>query len=133
MPIEQHELIPLFVGCVPGLRDRLAERVEDWLNDDGSISYYAITYAVAGLAAARMDAGDYSFADELFALVERLLAEGSRAVQDAAATGLLEGLLSQQRLGPDLWVLLLGPMGRDYIRALDQLQGTTTPGLDQPA
>jgi hypothetical protein len=133
MAIERHDLLPLLVQCCPGLRDCLVATADKWLQEDGSIGYYHISSVLTGLVVERLGQGDYSFADDLFALVERLLVEGSEEVQGIVATGFLEGMAHQAELAPELWVPLVGPEAREYLRAWDQFTGTSTPGLDNPS
>jgi hypothetical protein len=132
MAIELHQILPLFVRICPEVRDRLVAGADDWLHDDGTISYYEIVAVLTRLVVERFDAGDYGCADDLFALVERLLSEGSQEVKDLIATGFLEGLLYQQELPSELWVPLIGPQAREYLLALNSFHGTTTPGLEDP-
>jgi hypothetical protein len=130
MAIEQHELLPLLVRCCPGLRGRLVAAADEWLQDDGSIGYFRVVGVLEHLVVERLGEGDYSFADDLFALMERLLVEGSADVQSVVATGFLEGLAHQGRLSPALWLPLTGPEARAYLQAWDQFTGVSTPGLD---
>jgi hypothetical protein len=130
MAIESHELLPLFVRCCPGLRALLVRAADDWLCEDGTISYFAVAALLSEYAVERFDAGDYTFSDELFDLVERLLGDGSQEVGDVIATGFLEGLVNQERLAADLWVPLIGPRAREYLRAWDRFTGVATPGLE---
>jgi hypothetical protein len=129
MAVELHELLPLFVRCCPGLRDRLVAAADNWLQEDGSISYFLVASVLARYVVERLGSGDYSFADDLFGAVERLLSEGSADVQAVAATGFLEGLANQQELPAELWVPLVGAEAREYLRALDRFHGVVTPGL----
>src|SRR5262249_37912827 len=129
---ELHELLPLFVRCCPGLRDPLVQAADDWLQEDGTISYYLVVSLLSDYVVERFDAGDYSFSNELFLLVERLLKDGSQEVQDVVATGFLEALVNQQQLSAELWVPLVGPEAREYLRAWDRFTGVVTPGLDEP-
>jgi hypothetical protein len=133
MAIESHELLPLFVGCCPGLRALLVQASDDWLQEDGTIAHYLAASLLTDYVVERFDAGDYGFSDELFALVERLLANGSEEVKNVVATGFLESLVNQQRLPSELWVPLIGPEARDYLRAWDRFTGAVTRGLEEPA
>ncbi len=127
------ELLPRLVQCCPGFREMLVRNVDDWLHDDGSISYFRIVSLLAGFAAGRFNEGDYSFADDLFALVERLMESGSEDVQDVMATGFLEAMHNQTILPPELWVPLIGPRAREYLIAWNAFHGATTPGLEDPS
>jgi hypothetical protein len=133
MPIQLHELLPLLVRCCTGLRGRLLPAVDDWLNEDGTLSYFRIGHVLVDWIVERFAAGDYGFSDDFFSLMERLLTEGSPEVQDVAATGILEGLHHQRRLPPELWVPLLGPKARAYLIVWDRFHGAVTPGLQGPA
>jgi hypothetical protein len=130
MAIERSELLQLLVRSCPGLRDRLVPTADNWLQEDGTISYFVVSWVLTDLVVDRFRQGDYGFADDLFALIERLLTEGSDEVKDIVATGFLEGMAHQDDLVPELWVPLTGPRARDYLRAWDQFTGVSTPGLD---
>ncbi len=67
MAIESHELLPLLVRFCPGLRDRLVMAADAWLNEDGMISYFSVVAVLRDLVVERFDAGDNSFAEQLFA------------------------------------------------------------------
>src|SRR5437879_5238500 len=123
-------MLPLLVGSVPGFRSLLVKRVDDWLNEDGTLAYYIIAGLLAGQVTQSLHRGDYSFADEFFALVERLLEDGCDDVKNLMATGFLEALQNQDILPSPLWTPLLGKQARDYLIAWDRFNGASTPGLD---
>jgi hypothetical protein len=129
LAIESHELLPLFVCCCPELRVALIRAADDWLCEDGTISYFAVASILRDHTVASLVSGDYGFSGELFLLVERLLGDGSNEVRSVIATGLLEGLANQRRLPAELWVPLIGPRAREYLRAWDRFTAAVTPGL----
>ena len=127
--IQEHELIPLLVQCIPEYRNRLAKSADTWLNDDGTVSIYQQLYVLVDLVVDRFDAGNYDGSDELFELVERLFAEAEKPVKDAIATGFLEGMQNQTRLPGDLWAPLTGQRAKEFCRAIDVFHGAKTSGL----
>ena len=127
--VPETQLIPLLVACIPDYRDRLAQSVEKWLNDDGSVSIYSQLSELVDLVVERFNVGNYDGSDELFALVERVLVEGSDTVRDAVATGFLEGLQNQTRLAGEYWAPLLGERAKEFCRGMDGFFGVKTGGL----
>jgi hypothetical protein len=123
---------PCWFSPVPA-SGALVRCADDWLREDGSISYFEIVSRLADFAAERFNEGDYSFSDDLFALVERLIGSGSAAVREVMTTGFLEALHNQQVLPPELWVPLIGPRAREHLIAWDAVYGATTPGLENPS
>jgi hypothetical protein len=104
---------------------------QDWANEPGDTSGACLDFAtfshyvadvIGGQAAGDLPA--------IFALVERLVAEGNEEVATAATTCLLENVLNRvPPLAPEQFVPLLGPRFRAYCRAWDEFCGTRTPGL----
>lgn len=80
---------------------------------------------LCSLVVGRLEQGDYEQAEALFLLVERLLAAGDDDVQTVVATGFLEGLQHQQKIAPDLWRQLLGPLAQSHCEAMDKFHGIT--------
>ena len=127
--IQEHDLIPLLVQCIPEFRDRLVRSADTWLNDDGTVSIYRQLDVLIELVIDRFDAGNYDGSDALFELVERLFAEAEESLMDAIATGFLEGMQNQTRLPGDLWAPLIGQRAKEFCRAMDVFHGAKTIGL----
>lgn len=127
--VPEAQLIPLIVVCIPDYRDRLAQSVKKWLNEDGSVSIYSQLSELVDLVVERFDAGNYDGSDELSALVERLLLDGTDTVRNAVATGFLEGMQNQTRLAGEYWAPLLGKRAKEFCRGMDGFFGVKTDRL----
>jgi hypothetical protein len=69
-------------------------------------------------------------------VIETALEHGSKDVQDAVATGLIEAAMNAATRDPRgvRFLRQLGPLARGYARAWDEFGGVKTPGIwDDPA
>jgi len=123
--IELEEMRQLFCRTYRGLRERVVSTADDWIGDSGEFLPFAWIYQLCGLVEDRMEHGDYEQTEALFLLVDRLLAEGDESVQTVVATGFLEGLQHQQKIAPNLWRPLLGPLAHSHCDAMDKFHGIT--------
>jgi hypothetical protein len=108
-----------------GLRDRVVATADNWIGAGGEFLPFQWMHELCILVEDRFESGDYEQADALFSVVETLLATGDEEVQTVVATGFLEGLQHQQRLAPELWRPLLGPLARSHCEAMDNFNGST--------
>ena len=68
----------------------------------------------------------------MFDLIEYLILNGDKQLQDAVKTSVLEGLInysSSGRLKPEQFIHYLGPKSKAYCKAWDEFTGVKTPGL----
>lgn len=128
MKIESSYLLEFLVPLYPELRHQLVASADCWLTEAGRISTCSVFSITSDLVIQRISAGDFSGAKELFAGIERCLAEGSDQVSTAATTCFLENLINRKDIGV-LVVPFMGPLARQYCRAWDKFTGVTTPGL----
>ena len=128
---ESQQLLERLIPAVPPLREKLLVTVDDWLQEDGRLSMFSVIGGLVQVVVEKFNAGDYSFSDDLFLLVEEVLANGDQESKDVIATGFLEGLQHQKALPADLWVPLLGPHARKYCEAWDKFTGVATKGLGE--
>ena len=127
--IHEHEVVPLLVNCIPEFRTRLVESIDNWMNDDGTISTYGQLGELTRLVVDRFDAGNYDGATELFLLVERLFEDGSESVRNAIATGFLENMQNQTTLSGEYWAPLIGERAKAFCKGMDGFYGAKTRGL----
>jgi hypothetical protein len=73
----------------------------------------------------RIEQGNNEQAEAMFLLIEKLLAAGDDEVQIVVATGFLAGLQHQQKIAPNLWRPLLGPLAQSHCEAMDKFHGIT--------
>lgn len=123
--IEHEEMRQLFCRTYSGLRERVVAAADDWIGGDGEFLQFQWISQLCSLVVGRLEQGDYEQAEALFLLVERLLAAGDDDVQTVVATGFLEGLQHQQKIAPNLWRPLLGPLAQSHCEAMDKFHGIT--------
>jgi hypothetical protein len=118
----------LLFRAVPGFEAHIASYRAGWGTDEPGLcnEYGELATYVRDL----VTAGDTQALPALFAVVEKLLMEGTDYVQTAAATGFLEGLqnMSTEEVAR-AWVPLLGSASQAYCRAWDEFTGVRTPWL----
>jgi len=119
------EMRQLFCRTYSGLRERVVAAADDWIGDNGEFLSFQWMRQLNSLVVDRLDSGDYEQVDALFLVVEKLLTSGDEAVQAVVATGFLEGLQHQQKIAPELWRPLLGPLAQSHCAAMDKFHGIT--------
>ena len=119
----------LLLETYPQFQPAFKAHVAAWEGDPRSLC--SDFSALGEFVMDEISAGRMAQMPELFELVERLMNQGTKDVQDAVATCFLENLLNStpHRIPPESFVLLLGPESRKYCRAWDEFSGVKTPGL----
>jgi hypothetical protein len=118
---EVRDFAAALLALAPQVADALTARGDEHAPDpEFPISWMS----QAGVALARsLDDQPQETRAGAFALVEERLAQGSTAMREAVATGLLEALASEVsggRADPGTVAALLGPQSRAYLDAWDQ-------------
>lgn len=123
--IEFEEMRQLLCRAYCGPRGRVVATADNWIGEDGEFLASPWMRQLCGLMVDRFDSGDYDQADALFSVVEKLLSAGNEAIQTVVATGFLEGLQHQRKIGPELWQPLLGSLAMSHCEAMDKFYGIT--------
>lgn len=122
--IEFEEMRQLLCRTYCGLRERVVATADEWIGEDGEFLAFPWMRQLCGLVVDRFDSGDYDQSEALFGIVEKLLSTGDESVQTVVATGFLEGLQHQQKIAPELWRPLLGPLATSHCEAMNIFHDT---------
>lgn len=122
-----------FLAKIPNLKESLVMSVDDWLQDDGTMSVSLLCVNLARGVKIFFESEEKSVEKfkDIFNVVEHLLvASESKEIKDAVTTCFLESLLNAPPENISCnWTQYLGDKSRDFCRAMDDFHGVRTVGL----
>jgi len=129
--IHTEDVLRLITDCYPAFGARWNEESLFWPEEGQMPTACGILSEFSHLIVEQLEEKNVSNIPTVFALIERLLAEGSEEVKDAAATCFLENLHNRvpEKIASNFFVPFLGPRSQEYCRAWDWFCGTETEGL----
>jgi hypothetical protein len=127
------QIVKSFLSKIPDLKESLVISVDDWLQDDGTMSASLLCVNLARGVKTFFESEETSVEEfeDIFNVVEHLLvASDSKEIKDAVATCFLESLLNEPPENISCnWTQYLGDKSRDFCRAMDDFHGVRTAGL----
>ena len=121
--IRSHDSIPMILAEFPEFGRKLEEHLRYWgMTEAGLCNQMAVfqRYVEDLLQVFPLETEDVQRA---FNLVERMMTEGDRELQDAVATCFLENFLNRGRIKPTALSPYLGTESRKYCKAWDAFTG----------
>ncbi len=126
-------VIGKLIKTYPDFYEPVAKNAENWIADDGKVLWTVLFGSLASFIKQKMCSGEFDGVEGVFHLIEDMVQSKCEPVATAATTGFLECLVNSitEDFPAKVFVGLLGPKSKEYIKAWDKFTGVKTDGLWQ--
>lgn len=124
-------VIEKLIQVYPNFYDSIVKKSENWISKDGKILWTVLFGMLADLIKQRMCSGEFDGVEEVFQLMEEIVSSKCEPASSAVTTGFLEALVNSidENFSAKLFVELLGPSSKSFIKNYDKFTEVKTDGL----